>query len=344
MPISINTTQNVKHYTSDHYYSVLYHKYGASFLDYRERWTRSISDQYELDGPIHIDLELLNSCNYKCSFCPYSLKPSARPEGFQATGSSVLDFNLACRILIEARELGACAIELGYNTEPLLYPKIIDLIKFASSIGYIDIRMGSNGSLLSPDISQQLIRSGLTQLQVSVDAVDSESYKASRNSDNYELISSNIKKFVDIRNSQGNQLPVLRLTYVMTTSNAPKADIFVSQWSDIAEIVSLQTLLTFNGMPDEVSSGLTSDIKASSGEYDIQGCYMPKVRLSVKSDGTVRPCCTVPGMALDVGDLNQQSVAQVWHSEIMSQLRQMHSNNTWQQNKVCKECLLGFVS
>ena len=43
--------------------------------------------------------------------------------------------------------------------------------------------------------------------------------------------------------------------------------------------------------------GLTSDIKSSSDDSDIQSCYMPKVRLSVKSDGAVRPTA-VPGMAL----------------------------------------------
>lgn len=344
MSISINTTKNVRHFTSENYYSVLRKKFGTTFDDYRKRWAAAISNEKLSEGPIHIDLELLNSCNYKCSFCPYSLQPSLRPEGFQSEGPLILDYELACRVLTEARELGACAIELGYNTEPLLYPRLIDLINFASTIGFIDIRMGSNGSLLTPDISQRLVGSGLTQLQVSVDAVDSDSYKESRNSDNFSLITSNIMEFINIRNSSSSELPILRLSYVMTTNNAPKAEIFISKWEDIAEIVSLQTLLTFNGMPDDVSAGLTSDTKSSANASDTSGCYMPKVRLSVKSDGTVRPCCTVPGMALTVGDLNNQSVSDVWNSASMKELRLIHSNKTWSNNKVCNNCLNGFVS
>lgn len=344
MSISINTTKNVRHYTSDNYYLALRKKFGAAFDEYRKRWCAAISDEIVSEGPIHIDLELLNSCNYKCSFCPYSLQPSLRPDGFQSDGSSILDYDLACRILTEARELGACAIELGYNTEPFLYPRLIELINFASSIGFIDIRMGSNGSLLTPEMSRRLVGSGLTQLQVSVDAVDSDSYKESRNSDNFDLITSNIMEFVNIRNSSGSELPILRLSYVMTTNNAPNADKFVSKWEEVAEIVSLQTLLTFNGMPEDVSAGLASDTKSSSNSSDISGCYMPKVRLSVKSDGSVRPCCTVPGMALNVGDLSNQSVSDVWNSVCMKELRLIHSNHTWSSNKVCNDCLNGFVS
>ena len=330
----VNSSASVKQIVSDKYHDALYSVFGEKYVKYRQLWNTAIKEDLEIDFPLHIDFELANSCNYKCSFCPYSLKPSMRPRGFNVSGSKMIDINLVEKILREANGR-LYAVELGYNTEPLLHPQALKIAALCSQYGVLDIRMGTNGSLLGNFNFKDIIESGITQLQVSVDAVDSSSYKKARNSENYSKVVDNIKSFVRSRDEMGSKLPRIRITYVKTPENAPNAQLFISQWNEIADIIGIQDLLVY---PD-------SDLAVGTGNFvgrdmdNTESCYMPKVRLSIRSDGTVHPCCNVPGMKLKVGDLNKKTVQQVWLSPSMKALRTSHYSEAWKKNKICRECI-----
>jgi radical SAM protein with 4Fe4S-binding SPASM domain len=283
---------------------------------------------------MHIDFELANACNYRCSFCPYSLKPSLRPRGFNVSGSKVLDIALVEKILKEANGR-LYAVELGYNTEPLLHPQVMQIAAMCRDYGVLDIRMGTNGSLLGKINYQEIIDSGVTQLQVSIDAVDSLSYARARNSSNYDEVVNNLKLFLTYRDKVAAHLPRIRVTYVKTPDNAPRVDEFIEQWRDTADIIGVQDLISY---PDVQLSVSAEDI----GCTDIStadSCYMPKVRLSIRSDGTVHPCCTVPGMKLKVGDAKKQTIAEIWNSSSMRLIRASHYTDDWKKNKICASCI-----
>jgi len=283
---------------------------------------------------LHIDFELLNACNYRCSFCLYSTPPNERPKGFNVTGIKVLDIRLIEKVLSES-EGQLYAVELGYNTEPLLRSDIIDIIRTCKEFGVIDIRMSTNGSLLKQIPADELIDSGLTQLQVSINATSHETYLAARQSENYEDVVSSLKAFISARNRLCSLLPRLKTSYVMTSENSMHASLFQHQWNGIADIIALQDLIIY---PE---AGLVVD-SAGLRPYDVSeypGCYMPKVRLSVRSDGSVHPCCTVPGMALKVGNIRESTISEIWNSYSFRLIRESHFNGSWEKNKICFSCL-----
>ena len=332
----LDSTSRVKNIVRDEYFSALYNRFGEKFIDYRTRWESSIEAKSNNDckGPIHVDLELMNSCNYRCSFCPYSVDRELRPVGFNSNSELItMPLEKAKRILDQCKEMGASAVEFGYNTEPLLYPDIIELIEYARDIDYIDIRLATNGSLLTEEISKKLILAGLTQLQVSIDAVNTETYKAARNSSLYKRVTSNIQRFGELRNELDETLPVLRVSYVLTPQNRKYADVFQEQWKNIADIIAFQDLFVYENVNDTEASD--QNFKDNSQE----NCYMPKVRLSIKSDGTVHPCCTVPGMALDVGNAFEQSISEIWNSRDFRAIRELHILNNWNKHKICSDCM-----
>ncbi|MAQ88972.1 MAG: hypothetical protein CMM03_03870 [Rhodopirellula sp.] len=337
-------TNRLQSFIKDDYFAKLFKKFGSEFIDYRQRWDRASSASHLDDcvGPIHIDLELSNSCNYRCSFCPYSVPKPQRPKGFNSDLSNIMmPMKLVTKALTESAALGARALELGYNTEPLLYPHLFEVIKLARNLGFVDIRMGTNGSLLEPKLSAKLIEAGLTQLQVSVDAIDEDTYKLSRNSMLYNKVVFNIKRFLDIRRSLASDLPLLRLTYVMTPQNRKNSDQFLEQWGDLADQVTLQDLFVYENV-NEQNSGVSDAAPLTLHSNDINtdsNCYMPKVRLSIKSDGTVHPCCTVPGMSLKVGNLNEMSISDIWNSPSFMRIRSSHIDGTWKANKICSDCM-----
>ena len=57
------------------------------------------------------------------------------------------------------------------------------------------------------------------------------------------------------------------------------------------------------------------------GLYERQRCYAPWTHALINADACVAPCCSAPRMAL--GDLQQQSFAEIWQGDAYGQLRQM---------------------
>ena len=66
------------------------------------------------------------------------------------------------------RELGVA--RLGFQGgEPLLHPDIVELVRYAKSLGFYRVSMSTNGFLLTRELVADFERAGLDSLQISVD-------------------------------------------------------------------------------------------------------------------------------------------------------------------------------
>ena len=142
----------------------------------------------------------------------------------------------------------------------------------------------------------------------------------------------NVEGFIKRRNELKSILPKVRVTYVMTENNKKNSDKFIKMWRDKADIIGIQSLITYGNIEKDKCTEIEKDISDYS-------CYMPKVRLSVRSDGTVHPCCTVPGMSMKIGDINRQTLDSIWNGPAMKKIRESHLDGTWHKNKICEECV-----
>jgi len=108
------------------------------------------------------------NCNNRCSFC-YAAKACeiAQKE------NEIMDYTYACDVLKEMRACGTqhCLLIGG---EPTLYPEIIELVKFGTSIG-LAMKLVSNGRRLSDStFVDSLKNAGLVHSSVSIEASTAE--------------------------------------------------------------------------------------------------------------------------------------------------------------------------
>lgn len=315
-------------------YDELMASHSADFALYRKRWNYHYTNMIPSPGPIHLDLELINGCNYSCSFCPYSFKKTDRPEGFDSQGEKQMPFALIEKIAKEGEELNAKAVEFGYNTEPLLRKDIKQIIQCFRSHGFCDLRLGSNGSLLTQEMAENLIQSGLTQIQVSLDAHSEDTYKISRNSQKYNEVVSNVLTLIKIKEKTRSKTPVVRVTFVEHELNRHETQNFINYWKTKADLISVQKLVSYKNTPDYLKKQASKNITEKKYE-----CYMPLMQLSIKSDGKVHPCCTVPGMNIDIGNAKNQHLRDIWNSKLNLYLQKIHANKKGDSFKICKDCL-----
>lgn len=111
-------------------------------------------------------------CNLKCRFC------RAGGEGYAENLEQRLTSNEIRQVLNTTKEIGFECVKFT-GGEPLLREDIMDLIKYARGLGFKDVQLVTNGTLLEQRIPE-LKEVGLDLLTVSLDAINADVYEYMR--------------------------------------------------------------------------------------------------------------------------------------------------------------------
>jgi hypothetical protein len=101
------------------------------------------------------NVEITNHCNSKCEYCPHP--KMTRPKGLMSMKTY--------RKVLKKQELDF--MELHGFGEPLMHPLIYDFVRMAHKRG-LKTRFSTNGLLLSGEIMDKLVDSGLDLLWISI--------------------------------------------------------------------------------------------------------------------------------------------------------------------------------
>ena len=137
-------------------------------------------------APHLIWIEPTSTCNLNCIMCDRKAV-SQRKVGF-------MDFELFTKIVDEAASLGVLQIEMGLGGEPLLHPRLTNMIEYAKNKGLM-VGFNTNANLLDEQKSRALLNSKLDSIIFSVDGASKETYEKIRLKGDYDIVTKNIKTF-----------------------------------------------------------------------------------------------------------------------------------------------------
>jgi MoaA/NifB/PqqE/SkfB family radical SAM enzyme len=94
--------------------------------------------------------------------------------------------------------------------EPLIRKDLIKFIEYAKDAGIVDIYLSTNGVLLTEQFSINLINSGLTRIQISIDATSADIYDQMRPGGDFKKVVDNISTLLEVRKklNSGNDFDV----------------------------------------------------------------------------------------------------------------------------------------
>ena len=115
-------------------------------------------------GPLYTELEISNRCNCRCIFCGVD-------HLVNGTGT-IMDLELAGRVIDGLAELGNRAVMICGHGEPLLNPDVVKIVRMAAA--RMSVSMTTNGVALSPE-KLHLI-DDLEWIRFSVNGYDPENY------------------------------------------------------------------------------------------------------------------------------------------------------------------------
>ena len=318
---------------------------------WRYHWLRKKS--VTPTGPFYINIEPTSYCNIRCQLCSYNY---TRKPGY-------MDLGLYEKIIDEAASLNIHEVAHFLAGEPLLHPELPYMIEYATVSG-MESRLHTNGMLLTEEKSRQLLDAGLAFLGVSFDGEDAETYNDMRRGSDFDQVVENLRTFLRLKAERGKETPHVTLKIVKQEAGSAGAegeagaahgdgnnngggDNGVTGLDGADLRVSEMFRRHFDGLPVDRLKVIhphawRGEVKhvvpqVTTGDY-YYPCMVLWGTLSIGWDGRVVGCAADLNGHDILGDLNQQSIMDIWNSDRLRYYRDMHANGRYQELDLCREC------
>ena len=248
-----------------------------------------------------IRIETTNACNLRCRMCPQSDKKPGVARG-------LMKFDFYQKIVNQVAafpENHDALFYLHICGEPLLHKQVVEFVRYAADRGMKPI-LTTNATLLTPELTAKLLRSGLHKIEFSFEGVTPEIYEATRTGANYDEVRRHIMNFIEQNNAAGKPVRTELVVVDLPKVDAQALRDFCESMRPYFDTVNLSGYFDWLGRVETV--------KYERSHY--QGCGVTDTDLNVLWDGRVVPCCMDVDGAMVIGDFAKQC-----YLEILADLR-----------------------
>jgi pyruvate-formate lyase-activating enzyme len=300
---------------------------------YRNRWEINRLRITLRSLPLKLTIEPINVCNLHCPAC-------FTGDGQVGRARKAMPPDLYQRLL---DEMGDYLWQLEFCNwgEPLLSKQIHTMIRAAANRG-IGTVVNTNFSFpFSAERAEDLVRSGLTILGVSIDGARQETYEQYRVGGDLDTVLANCRLVQSTKRKVGLATPQLVWSFHMFPHNVddlPRA-------RELARELEM-TFFVEKGwiVGEEWDPSSSVEFKDPMVPFP---CIFLWSQAVVNIDGGVAPCCGTFYPEDDMGQLRladttagAQTFAEVWNAERFQQARAMYRSRTAAavKNHVCYAC------
>jgi len=270
----------------------------------------------------HVQIETGSTCNAACHFCPYHSEGRFRKTKFMdaALFHKIID---ELGTIPETEEI--CL--MGLN-EPLLDERIYGFVEYATkTVPQAKTLLYTNGFLLTPARYSRLQDAGIDMVIVSLNAVRPDQHAQVMGvPEKFDTVVANIKAALALEKTAKVRV---HATCDWTFFTHQDALDFRTLWGMERTAAVLPT--NWAGKVDPPPS---ADSRAPTSE----ACVRALNFMYVTCEGKVTTCCLDPFGEQVFGDLNTQSIREVFNSEKYYQFREDHANNKADKYAICRSC------
>ena len=288
---------------------------------------RTYHQEWKNPELIQIHLEPTNGCNLKCVTCNNTHSPVDKGK---------MPFDMACKIIDEAwEEIGDQGVlGLFIRGESVIHPQLADMIKYARQKGFRKILLSTNVMLLTDERARRLLQSGLTELRLSVDAVDAETFEKTRAGSNFGIITQNLEALHRARKDLGSSCH-FRLHAALHRQSFERIPEFIRRWHHMIQTFKFTVAVNQGGLFAEEQAYRFSGLRfAVSSAWKIP-CRILYNYVGVTWDGKLTSCCVDYREKFVVGEIGSGVNAGFLNDKSES-IRQDHLKGDF--GDLCRKC------
>lgn len=266
-----------------------------------------------MDKLYSLQIESSTACQAKCTFCPTGLGTIKRPKGQMSD-------ELFHKIVAEGMEMGVEEWLLFKDGEPLIFKRFFEWMDYLAE-RHLQTALFTNAAQLTREKAERLASyTNLKFVMCSVHGGDKASYEAMMGL-NYEQTRANVEYFISLPKSY--RVDVYMLETPETHASVPE---FLRTWG----VRSFVSPAYYNW-----GGEIENPNKAHEGKQVPCGRILNQMQ--VLWDGRVALCCMDAHGEVILGDLNTETVRDVW--ERMKPLRDRHLAYDFDM-PLCRDCNL----
>ncbi len=289
---------------------------------------KPLQELLPLNKPLALCIDTSDMCNFKCEFCFQS---------HMSFKGQVMSMELFNKIVEDMKQFDEPfkTVNLYNLGEPLINQNLSVFIKKIKENNLAEVvQITTNASLLTQQISEEILSAGLDRITFSIYGLDDDSYnKFSSAQVSFYNIKKNIEYFYKIREDCKVHIKIAGNYF-----SEEQQRTFFELFGDMADSLYVDNavnlwpeLITVNGNEDNHIYG-TLDVEKD------RICPQPFYQMIIHSNGMVSPCCADYDKKVIVGDIRNESLKDIWNGERYQKLRRDILQNNLKEDTRCKKC------
>lgn len=294
-----------------------------------------LSDVIPLDTPFSVFVFPTTFCNFRCIYCAHSLGTDRMKEQYGLSKETMsMDTYRKVMEQLQGFPRKIKMLSLTGQGEPLLHRDLPVMIKMAKEMQVAErVEFITNGALLTPELSDRLIDSGIDTIRISVQGLTSEKYEEMcGNPVNFDEFVANIAYFYEHKKHTD------LFVKIMDASLSPGEDQeFYKIFGNISDRMYVERLLpAYDGVE------LTQGMNVSYDRYGREAkrrdvCPLPFYMMGVFPNGDVEPCDTIY-KPIVLGNVHTKTLTDMWNGEELNQFRLQQLRGERYSNPKCSVC------
>lgn len=291
-----------------------------------------------LKTPYLLAIEPTFACNFHCGYCMHSATPQEleKTRGYK---SAPMNWDVFLRTVDQAKKFPEKFKKVTFagDGEPLLYPRLPEMIRYVKENEICDKTLViSNGSLLTHELSDKLIESGLSDLKISLQGLSSEKYKEVCGvSVDFDNLVENLKYFYENR---GNTKLRLKIADVSLPKDNGEEQ-FYDMFGNICDYIAIEHIY-----PQFHDVDYNDQIMPSLGKNRFGYDFVPTkicgeifFKMSVLRDGSITFGCP-DGVTYDGFNVYETTLLEAWNSKELRTLQYDHIMGRLERHFGCSKC------
>jgi MoaA/NifB/PqqE/SkfB family radical SAM enzyme len=223
-------------------------------------------------------------------------------------------------------------IKLYLSGEPLLHENLFEMIACAAAADCQTV-IHTNATLLTREVSEQVLSSPLTFLSFSFDGCSPQDYEQVRPPAHFGEVESNIRQYLDLRRANQGRGPRTAIEIIRMRQTEDLLQDFVEHWrTSGVDDVRVVEHMTWHGLVED------RRVENACDRSGYKPCAAPFQHGCILSDGTVVPCCLDVDGTIPLGNVTEQGFREVWTGNDYRRLRLAMLTATLPPGCICDRC------
>ncbi len=270
------------------------------------------------EKPRFIQLETVTKCNAKCAFCPQNeivRDPSRMPT---ETWQKIVD---------DTRGLGIIYRPFLTN-EPFVDNRMPEIVRYIKSNDpTAQVEFNTNGELVTEQLSIDLLEAGVDIMRFSIDGLSRETYEPSRLGINYDRVMERTQRFLQLWDEGGYRDKVFtEVRMIEVPENTHEVQDYRAFWEPQCSEVLVTQLYQWPWTGQQ--------------RHDVvmKPCLKVLDEMFFYSNGNATICCWDVHERAVIGNVQEQSVLEIWESYAANCLRDLLDDGRRDLIHLCSRC------